>query len=257
MKNDKITNWVCAALIIATLTGCAKKSDCNFPTKHAHKYIKQFENGSTIETYFTSEKLTQSGFNWQEELIEITNEDKKIMDLITKKELFVGNENWQYLYNKMKDNKDYLMFYYYYTETHYVPVTKTRTNAKGELETYTEMEQKTETYSGWKTDPYYVHNTGRVKIMHMKYYSYKIVQNIDGSYELKRSPYVDDIREIIDEYPYFVQKCEHEVEYEIPKKYNKKELPYLKVSDFNHFNEPDLTNTTPELSTKIKKRILI
>ena len=258
MKKDNIKRVVCAALLTAMLTGCSEDvSNCNNPTKHAHKYSIKFNDGSKIEKYIESENLERGNLSWQEDYFLLTNDDEKFLNVINNNGLFVGKENWKYLYNKMKGNHDYLKFYYYYTETRRVLVTKTRYNSDGELETYTEWENRTETYSGWSTNPNHHHNTGEVKIVHTKYYGYKIVENSDGELDIKQSPYVDDIRYVMKEYPYVKGDNECKFEYKIPHRYSKDELPYLKVSDFNHFGQPDLTNTTPELSADVKTRKLI
>ena len=69
---------------------------------------------------------------------------------------------------------------------------------------------------------------------------------------LERSPYVDDIREVLQDYPY-VKKDNSNVEY-TKYKYSKEEAKILRVDDFYSVNEhPDLTNTTPYLNkTKTK-----
>ena len=145
---------------------------------------------------------------------------------------FVGVDNWDYLYNKMAHNHDYLRFYYEYWTT--------------EIETYTDSEGNTKTrtkrvhHDGWTDNPYRSDNTGRVRLYHHMYYGYKLIYK-DGKYKLEESPLVNDIREIIFEYPYFSEDCVTTVYEEF--KFKKRELGSLSpYDDFNPYGQPDLSN---------------
>ena len=70
----------------------------------------------------------------------------------------------------------------------------------------------------------------------------------NGKWINERSPFVDDIRDIIDEYPYFELDCYKVVHKDY--KFKKKELANLKVSDVSEFKKPDLDNS--ELYPKAK-----
>ena len=56
------------------------------------------------------------------------------------------------------------------------------------------------------------------------------------------------ICQIIDDYPYFDTNCSKVVSKDYT--YNVKDLPNLKVSDFNDFKKPDLNNRELNNNTK-------
>ncbi len=234
----KVFKKVLAILICPfILTGCFD-SDCKIDEYHVHKYIGSIRRGykgddknHTIINYFDSEGLTkykeewleeermsdryypfELSYRWQEDSIEITKDDLEFYKV--KGDLFDGKENWDFLYSVMARMKDYLEFYYYRTD--------------GES-----------TWEGWITDPRYSDNTGDVRVRHMRYFGYKIEYK-DGKYVKKRSPLVDDIRDIIDEYPYFDIECYKAVYKEY--KFKEKDLPKIKLEDINEFRSPDLSN---------------
>ena len=216
-----------------TISGCGEKSECELPIRHVHKYVKQVEDDITIEKYLDDERLSISGYQWTDDYIETTKDDEKVFKLIEKKKVFEGIENWNYLYNKMLHNHDYLEFYYRYTTIQ----TYTTTDSKGRARVRT----RTVVHRGWHTNPNSSRNTGDVRLCHHRYTGYKII-NKKGKFKLEESPAVDDIREIIYEYPYFKEDCEQIVTSDTYE-YTKSELPYLTPEDFKVFNQPDLDNT--------------
>ena len=224
----------------ALLSGCGKKSECQIPTRHVHKYTKQINNDITIEKYLDSEYLNERGYNWNEDYVEINKYDEQLYELLEDNGLFEGVVNWKYLYNLMATHYDYLEFYYEYTET----VTHTTVDGDGNVSTYTTLE----TRSGWTNDPYDRDNTGDVRLYHHKYYGYRVVYK-DGKYKLERSPLVDDIRQIIYDYQYFPENCIEEVYADF--KFDENELPYLSAKDFNTFNQPDLENKDLDSQKKL------
>lgn len=222
------------------LTGCGKKSDCEIPTSHIHLYTKQVTDDITIQKYMDSERLKVSGYNWNENYIEITKNDEELYKVL--RNCFEGANNWDYLYNQMATHHDYLEFYYYYTTVE----TYTTTDSNGNTETHT----RTVVHSGWHKNPYDSDNTGRTRLCHHRYYGYRIV-NKNGKFKLEESPAVDDIREIIDEYPYFQEDCVTIVREEF--KFHRSELPHLSPEDFDVFTGPDLDHK--ELDTgKVKTK---
>ena len=70
----------------------------------------------------------------------------------------------------------------------------------------------------------------------------------DGKWINERSPFVDDIRDIINEYPYFEIDCYKQVykEYRV----DRRELNSIKIEDFNEFIGPDLSNKELNINTK-------
>ncbi len=245
-KKQELKRTLCALLMALTFNGCAsgKEAKCDYPTKHAHEYTGNFADGSSITAYFIGEYEKLNGLFRQEQLFEITNKDEKKFELITNKGLFIGKDNWKYLYNQMKRHPDYLEFYYEYEEVKWKWETKTRINSEGEEEEYSEYVKKSITHSGWTLDSKYEHNTGRVCLYHYKYYGYKIIEENDVY--LQQSPLVDDIRDAIKEgYIYFKldPSCKVSSEYNI----SKSELPTLTIDYFTTYAHPDLENPNLDL----------
>ena len=228
-----------SALAILTsliLSGCSEKSNCEIPSRHIHKYTKNV-NDTTITTYLDSEDMSAFGYNWNSDYIEITKDDEAFYN--TLRYLFDGVENWDYLYNTMSINHDYLTFYYHYTTLE----TYTETDSKGNSHVRT----RTVIHNGWTDDSNYSHNTGDVRLNHHKYYGYRIIF-ADGKYKLERSPLVDDIREIIFDYPYVKEEC-YDTVYE-SFRFKQNELKYLNPDDFDVFDHPDLTNKSINLDNQ-------
>lgn len=224
------------------LSGCGEKSECELPSRHVHKYTKQISDDISIERYMDDERLKVYGYNWNQEYIEINKHDEEIYKIIEKRDLFDGITNWDYLYNEMATHHDYLMFYYHYTTTE----TYTTTDSEGN----THVKTRTKTHSGWTDNPNRAHNTGKTRLCHHRYYGYRIIYE-DGKFKLEKSPLVDDIREIIYDYPYFQEDCIEEVYKEYD--FNRNELDKLSPSDFDVFEGPDLSNKTIE-KVKVKTK---
>lgn len=230
----KITLY--ALLASLTLTGCGEKSNCEIPTSHVHKYTKEITDGITIETYFDSESLNKHGYTWNEEYVEINKVDESFYKTITRNNLFNGIENFDYLYYLMSNKHDYLEFYYEY----YTTETYTTTDSEGNVQTHT----RTVHHDGWHTNPHDSDNTGRTRLNHHRYYAYQIVYKND-KFTLNKSEAVDDIRYVLNDYPYVLEDPTTIVSKEF--NFNKHDLPYLSVNDFNTFNGPDLMNHEPTL----------
>lgn len=210
------------------LSGCAEKMDCDIKEDHVHKFINK---KTKVVTYIMSEMNPSYGYEWQKENFKITEDDYNFYT--TKGPLFDGVENWRYLYAVMASKSDYLEFYYEYETDDYVSQTDEDGNECGYW--------TTTTHTGWTRDPYYMHNTGRVNLCHHRFFGYDIVYNTQKKkYERVESRLVDDIRDIINDYPYFPDDCSRVVNHEF--NVNKRELPHLKPSDFNYFHGPDLSN---------------
>ena len=229
--NNKLKTQVMSGLLASSilLSGCGKKSDCEIPSRHVHRYTKPITQEIVLEEYIDSEKLEYHGFNWNNDYIEINKHDEELYKLLNKELLFNGSNNWDYLYNRMANNHDYLMFYYEY----YTVETYTTTDSKGNIEIHTRNVR----HDGWHSNPHDSDNTGDVRLYHHQYYGYRVL-NVDGKYILERSPFVDDIRDVIDEYPYFGERCVHEIYQHY--KYPVRELGYLRPEDFDVFNHPNL-----------------
>ena len=233
MKIKQVTKLILPLLATTViLTGCAARSGCEIKRSHAHKYYVNTNIG-TIYTYMNSENLIDSEFTWTKDYFELTDDDVEFYDI--KKDLFDGRKNWGYLYNGMKDCTNYLSFYYSYDED------EDYWDGDGNHQT------RKKNYSGWTTNPRARGVTGEVALNHYRFFSYKIIKK-DGKYERIQSPLVDDIRDVLDEYPYVPKRFAKEVY--VTYNFRTRDLPNLKVSDFNYFTGPDLENTTPDKRIK-------
>jgi len=235
MNNELLKRRLTSYILITSmiLSGCGKKSDCEIPSRHVHKYTKQVTDEVTIDMFSDNEHIYLSGYQWNPDYIEITKDDEPIYKLISKRRLFDGEANWEYLFFLMSNCHDYIEYYYEYTtiETH------STTDDEGNVTYYTEEVQ----HDGWHTDPYDNTNTGRIRLYHHRFFGYRIVEK-NGKYQLEKSQSVDDIREIIFEYPYFKEDC---IELFCEEFYfNKRDLPNIRPEDFDVFKSPDLTNNT-------------
>lgn len=218
------------------LSGCGEKSECEIPARHVHKYTKPITDEIIIETYLDDEYLNISGYYWNEEYIEINKVDEALYRQLNSRFLFDGVTNWDYLFYFMASNHDYLMYFYEYTEVVY--------HTKKDSEGNEKVEREEIHHEGWHTNPYDSNNTGDVRVYHPRYYGYKVVYE-NGRFRLEKSREVDDIREVINDYPYFSENCVTEVFAKFHR--SPYELPYLTPADFNAFVGPDLSN--PNLDT--------
>ena len=215
------------------VAGCAKKSECDIKDNHVHKYIANTEKGRIV-TYLNSEELDHIKYdnnypfspcihyNWTNDTIEVTQDDLEFYKL--KGELFVGTDNLDYLNNLKNENKDYIEYHYDYSKRRVV------TTSTGKItQTYPIMQR----HEGYTDDHNHEGLDGKVKLYHYQYYGYKIEKQ-DGKYVKIKSPLVDDINEIIDEYPYFSLLC-FEIE---PKEYefDKDVVSSIRIEDINSDN---------------------
>ena len=245
MKNLVLRKLTPLALATAlVLSGCSKKSECEIPSRHIHRYTKQITGNIEIERYIDSESLTVSGYNWNQDYIEMTKEDEALYKLLNSKGLMEADENWDYLYYKMANNHDYLKFYYEYDTVE----TYTETDSEGNVEVHT----RTVHHDGWHTNPNDSDNTGKTRLYHHRYYAYRVVYK-NGKFVLEKSPEVDDIREVLADYPYVSESCVTEVYEQF--KFNRRELKYLNPEDFDTFNHPDLSNTSMNINPVKQKEL--
>lgn len=225
-----------ALVLSMALSGCGEKSDCEIPTRHVHKYTKQVTDEITIQKYLDNEHLAVHGYSWNSDYVEITKNDEELYKLFTHNGLFDGVTNWDYLYYVMAQQHDYLEFYYEYWTTE----TYTTTDSDGKVHTHTRQVH----HDGWHTNAYDSDNTGRTRLNHHRYVGYCIVYQ-NGKYKVQKSNAVDDIRDVIYDYPYFTESPSVIVSKEF--RFNKSELSSLSPSDFDTFTGPDLS--TSELNT--------
>lgn len=242
MDKKKLKKIIATALATLSLTGCSKKSECEIPSRHVHKYVKQITDDISIEKYRDSEYLWYYGYDWTPDYMEITKDDEKYYELLADNSLFVGEDNWDYLYNLMSNKHDYLMFYYeYWTEEEYYT-----TDSDGDRHRHTRRVY----HDGWHKNPLDSDNTGRTRLYHHKYYGYRII-NDGKKIKVEKSGLVDDIRDVIFDYPYFTEDSISKVYKEY--KFNRRDLKYLSPDDFDDFAGPDLS--TNELNIEKVKTI--
>lgn len=235
----KITPYALATIMSLTLSSCSKEIDCEIPSWHVHKYTKEID-GTTITLYLDDEHESVYEYNWNDEYIEITKDDKAFFK--ETRYMFDGKENWDYLFNLMKTNHDYLKFYYEYTTTE----TYTTTDDEGNRKTH----KRTVYHDGWTRNPNYEHNTGKTRLYHPQYVGYRIINN-NGKYIKEKSKPVDDIREIIEDYPYFYEDCIEETY--VTFKFKRRELKNLRAEELSSFPQPDLTTNEISLNNAKKK----
>ncbi len=232
MKHKVVKIVPCALALSVMLGSCSsEKSECELINRHVHKYIKNVNGQIKIEKYMEDERMSVGGYNWTDNTIEVTSVDADYFKTLEKKGLFLGATNWDFLYNQMLTHPDYLEFYYYYETTEIY----TSVDDDGNVT----IETETVIHDGWTRDPNYWPNTGKVRLNHYMYYGYRVV-NKNGKFTLEKSKEVDDIREVIDDYPLvgedsLTKVCEY---------FREKPalLPSLTPDDFDTFNHPDLTN---------------
>ena len=107
------------------------------------------------------------------------NKEEKVVSGF-KGDLIDGRLNTQYLIDKMLEQESFLEYRY-------------------------ESEFGPEYRVGWTRNPNRSDVTDMVRLVEPKFYGYRIVYK-DDKFVAERSPLVDDIREIIDEYPFFEEK---------------------------------------------------
>lgn len=232
MKKYKLQKVVPYLLISSMLlTGCAKNKEipCTEPKEHVHLYTKENENGIFFTTYFDSEEKEVYGFTKSPEYIEVSEKEKEAYNLLTEHGLFNGLYHWDYLYREMYYNHDFMEYYYEYitSEPFYSP------------DGTKKLGDRLVTHSGWTNNVKADHLTGKCRVCHHYYYGYRLVE-VEGHYELEKSPLVDDIRDILIDFPFVSERCYTmgycDVEL-TPDLMNR-----VDASSFTFFTQPDLSN---------------
>lgn len=224
----KILSVVVALGIPITMSGCSSKETCDIPVRHVHLYKRSFSDSIIVNKYLDSEMTVYHGYERTPEYIEITKDDESFYKTISG--LYNGEKNWPYLFSLMKSKKDFLEFYYEYLTVE----TYTTIDSDGKTKVHTRMKR----HGDWHTDPYDDDNTGKVRVGHYKYHGYNVIKK-DGKYTRIQSTSVDDVRDIIYDYPYYEDDPTDLVySYHDCKK---SDLPKLTPEDFeNDFDHPRL-----------------
>ena len=236
IKLKKIIPYALAATLV--LSGC-EKAECENPTRHVHRYTKEISKEITLETYFESEKITKEGYDWTKNILTANSKDVDFYNILDKNNLISAKKNWDYLYHVMSNHFDYLMFYYEYTTTE---ISYT-TDANGNQQMILEDVQKND----WHNNPWDSDNTGKTRVYHHRYFAYRVIDE-EGILKIEKSPLVDDIREVLDEYPYIKEECSELVFQEY--NFEKWQLPNLIAKEITPFKGPDLNQKESVLIKK-------
>lgn len=190
-----------ALLLVATtcttsLAGCGKKADCDINGKHAHLYT----NEQGYIRYIPEEYMSYEGYTRNDEYISIEDQEDlyKFMD---KKNLLKIEDNLDVILEQQDKNTDYIEYRYRYIWMQ--PIPHTMRVGKTTTTYFTYMSQPR--YS-WTDNPERAGLTGDTRVCHHVYTAYKIEKDDDSNYVLIPSQDVDDIREVMDEYPYVKEK---------------------------------------------------
>lgn len=230
-----ISGALSISLIVSGLVGLKKDEKCDITSAyHAHLYQKEINDNVVIKKWLCEEKDKKNGFSKTNEFMLTTTEDQNVYNYISN--LFDARDNIDYLNYQLRINKDYMEYYYHYTEL----VTKTRVVTDSKGNSHTEIYTENVTYSGWSYNRYHRGNTGRLRVCHYRYKLNKLVFNEDETYKIISSEYVDDPREITDEYPYSSLNNDTIVYTEFD--FSKYELPYIKLEDIDPYYQPVVEN---------------
>ncbi len=164
-----------------------RQSDCTEKDYHVHKYEK-----GRIVRFLPREELHYQGYNWTEE---VYYTDPDLFEYLDQERLLQISENRTYIQQVQNSQKDYLEY----------ERAGTWVNPVGKL-------PRTIPMTEWTTDPT-KGNTGRTRVCHAQYYGYKIEKDERGNRHLVKSPLVDNLLEIEDEYPYFREDFKEIVKY--------------------------------------------
>lgn len=228
-------------LLIGGLLSVPKKEQCEATnTYHVHLFTRNIGN-STIKKWLQRENDT-TFYKKNDDFLATTSFDVEAFDKLEDYHLFEGIDNIDYVHHQIKTNRDYMEFYYEYEETYY------------EEDEDGNKVKKTREYSGYTTNPRHRGVTGKTVVYHTRYYAYSLIYK-DGNLELEKSPSVDDVREVLTEYPYISENTKHQVSQTFY--FSRFELPYLDLEEFDPFYTPTVENNpleTKEAPQMIKKK---
>lgn len=228
-----------AGFIVGGIFSIPHQKQCNLSsTYHVHLYTKDIENVS-IKKWLHKEDNTFSYIK-HSDLLPATTFDIEVYDKLEEHDLFDGRNNIDFINYQISRYRDYMEFYYYYEDIYYI------TNEDGELE-----EVRT-VYEGWTSNPWERGVTGKVRVIHKRYYAYNIIYN-NGELELEKSEIVDDIRTVINDYPYISESTNKNVQ-EIFM-FRSYELPYLNLEDFDPFYTPTVEDNPLENLSSSKNNV--
>ncbi len=216
-------------LLVGGIISVPKEEQCDATnTYHVHLFTKDIEN-TRIKKWLQREK--NSSYTKQDDFLPATTLDLTAFDKLDDYHLFDGKDNLDFVNYQINHNRDYLKFYYYYEEIRY------------EKDSQGNSIMKTDTYEGWTRNPRHRGVNGKTRVYHTRYYAYNLVYK-EGNLELEKSEDVDDVREILNEYPYIGENTNHDI-YETFY-FSRFELPYLDLEEFDPFYTPTVENNPLE-----------
>ena len=189
-------------------------SDCNERGYHLHKYEKD-----GLVRYFPKEKLKYRGYKWTKDFVYVNRDDEELVDFELRKGLIKISDNIDYLTSERENNNDFVQYEYSYTKNE---VTYTyQNNGKSSSPT---PHFSTRTVYDWAEKPDEDCDlTGYARTGHHMYVACKVERNNRGKLVLVKSPEVENLLDIKDEYPY-IQEDHTVIKYEEYKMENEKEV---------------------------------
>lgn len=202
-----------------------KLSDCDIDKRHFHVYR---HNSKDITTTFDSERLHLHGYTWTDEIVDYSKSSKELYDLLEKYGMVSIYRNNDYLKDFMAKHSDYEEYEYWYEEKeidHYV----TRDGEETYFSTSSYMDENGDYYTeentpvykyvkkyDYTTDKSHSHLTGDARVVHYKYYGYKVVDDGNGKKKVAKSDLVDNLldSDFMEYYPYFKVNDFSKVEYQ-------------------------------------------
>lgn len=167
-------------LSLTSLSGCSR-AECDILNYHAHMYV----NEEGYVRYIRSEREELEGYRRSYNSREIAGEDIKLYNFSYNNGLLRIDENIELILAQQEKNTSFTAYEY----------------SKSELTSFGKMISSTTNYY-WTNDPNHDSLTGKEEQVHYIYQAYRIEQDENGSYFLVPAPIVEDITEVMEEYPY-------------------------------------------------------
>lgn len=192
----KIKDMLIAGILVTSVflfSGCAKNVECHIEEPHAHKYVSEYQ----LDKYVISEKEHIGSWGRLDDYILIDKKDEKLMDFINDNDLYIIQNNIDEMRQMASEKHDQTEYRYSYKQTILIP----QIRKVGKVTTVTQMPYVVTNYS-WTTDANHPNLTGEQREVHHMYRGYKIQKNEKGKYEIIASDLVENIEDLLPEYPY-------------------------------------------------------
>lgn len=186
-------SFILAASLAATLSGCGEKANCDITSSHVHKYV----SAEGLNKYVDKEYLNYGGYERTDEYLVLDKDELDLRQFEEKHGLLRIDENIDTLLATQDTNVDYIEYRYEYSYLRPMPYSVY--NGKVFLTYFTYI--PTIGHS-WTTDDTISGLTGEKRICHYKYQAFKIEIDEKGKRVIIPSDYVDNLNDIIDEFPY-------------------------------------------------------